>query len=111
MQINVIYININILNVERKRIEKALFNVFASGENNYFNINITYALKKNDYFYIHITFLNELNNQNHSNLILNDFNILNIINQINQNENFINLIINLNLNKRLSFVNFMNLDI
>ena len=62
-----------------------------------------------------MTFLNELNDQNHSNLILNDFNILNAINQINQdeneNENLIYLIINPNLNKRLSFINFINLDI
>ena len=58
-------------------------------------------------------FLNELNDQNYSNLISNDFNILNIINQIdqNENENPINLITNSNLNKRLSFINFMNLDI
>ena len=41
---------------------------------------MTYISKKNDYFYIYITFLNELNDQNHSNIILNDFNILSIIN-------------------------------
>ena len=70
-----------------------------------------YISKKNDYLHIYITFLNELNDQNHSNLISNNFNILNIINQANQNKNFINLIMNLNLNKRLSFINFMNLDI
>ena len=58
-----------------------------------------------------MTFLNELNDQNYSNFTLNDFNILNTINQINQNENLINLIINPNLNKRLLFVNFINLDI
>ena len=60
-----------------------------------------------------MTFLNELNNQNYSNFILNDFNILNIINQINhdENKNLINLITNPNLNKNLSFVKFMNLDI
>ena len=52
-----------------------------------------------------------MNDQNHSNLILNDFNILNIINQTNQNEDFINLITNPNLNKHLSFINFMNFDI
>ena len=46
MQIDVIYININILNVKRKRIEKALFNVFVSEKNDYFNVNITYILKK-----------------------------------------------------------------
>ena len=32
-------------------------------------------LQKNDYFHIHITFLNELNDQNHSNFTLNDFNM------------------------------------
>ena len=60
-----------------------------------------------------MTFLNELNIQNYSNFILNDFNILNIINQINydENKNLINLITNPNLNKNLSFVKFMNLDI
>ena len=103
--------SINVLNVKRKRIEKALFNVFVLKKNNYFNVNITYTLKKNDYLYIYITFLNELNDENHSNFTLNDFNILNIINQANQNENLINLITNSNLNKRLSFINFMNLDI
>ena len=38
---------------------------------------------------------------------------MNIINQANQNKNedFINLITNLNLNKKLLFVKFMNLDI
>ena len=70
-----------------------------------------YVSEKDDYLHIYITFLNELNNQNHSNLISNDFNILNIINQIDQNKDFINLITNLNLNKKLSFVKFMNLDI
>ena len=45
-QIDIIYININILNVKCKRIEKALFNVFASKKNNYFNVNITYTLEK-----------------------------------------------------------------
>ena len=53
--------SINVLNVKRKRIEKALFNVFASKKNDYFNVNITYISKKNDYLHIHITFLNELN--------------------------------------------------
>ena len=59
-----------------------------------------------------MTFFDELNNQSHSNLISNNFNILSVIktNQ-NENENFINLITNSNLNKRLSFINFMNLDI
>ena len=108
MQINVIYMSINVLNIKRKRIEKTLFNVFVLKENDYLNVNITYALKKNDYFYIHITFLNELNNQNHSNLISNDFNILNTINQTNQNEDLINLITNSDLNKNLTFVKFMN---
>ena len=61
-QIDIIYININVLNVKYKRIEKALFNASASKENNYFNVNTTYILKKNDYFHIYITFLNELNN-------------------------------------------------
>ena len=111
MQIDVIYININILNVKRKRIEKALFNVFVSEKNDYLNVNITYVLKKNDYLHIYITFLNELNDQSHLNFISNDFNILSAINQTNQDENFINLITNSNLNKRLSSVNFMNLDI
>ena len=111
MQIDIIYSNINVLNVKCKRIEKTLFNVFVLKKNDYFNINITYASKKDDYFHIYITFLNELNDQNHSNLILNDFNILNIINQTNQNEDFINLITNPNLNKHLSFINFMNFDI
>ena len=57
--------------------------------------------------------MNKLNDQNHSNLISNDFNILNIINQINQNENknFINLITNFNLNKNLTFIKFMDFDI
>ena len=72
--------NINVLNIKRKRIEKALFNVFVSKKNDYFNVNITYASKKNDYFYIYITFLNELNDQSYSNFILNDFNILSVIN-------------------------------
>ena len=105
--------SINILNIKYERIKKALFNVFASKKNDYFNVNITYILKKNDYLYIHITFLNELNDQNHSNFISNDFNILNAINQANQNENenFINLITNSNLNKSLSFVKFINFDI
>ena len=104
--------SIDILNVKRKRIEKALFNASVSGENNYLNVNIIYTSKKNDYLHIHMTFLNELNDQSHSNLILNDFNILNIIIQTNQNENenLINLIINPNLNKSLSFIKFMNLD-
>ena len=57
--------------------------------------------------------MNELNDQNYSNFILNDFNILNIINQAdrNENENFINLIMNFDLNKSLTFVKFTNLDI
>ena len=38
--------NINVLNVKRKRIEKALFNVFALKKNDYFNVNITYISKK-----------------------------------------------------------------
>ena len=114
-QIDVIHASINVSNVKRKCIEKALFNASALKENDYFNINMTYVSKKNDYFHIYMTFLNELNDQNHSNLILNDFNILIIINQANQNENknknFINLITNLNLNKSLSFIKFMNFDI
>ena len=61
MQINVIYVNINILNVKRKRIEKASFNVFVSKKNDYFKVNITYISKKYDYFEIYIIFLNELN--------------------------------------------------
>ena len=36
---------------------------------------------------------------------------MNIINQVNQNKNFINLIMNLNLNKKFSFIKFINLDI
>ena len=72
--------NINILNIKRKRIKEALFNDFASKENNYLNVNITYISKENDYLYIYMIFLNELNDQSHSNLISNDFNILNIIN-------------------------------
>ena len=103
--------SIDALNIKRKRIEKALFNVSALGKDDYLNVNITYVSKKDDYFHIHMTFLNELNDQNHSNFILNDFNILNVINQTNQDENFINLIMNLNLNKKLSFVKFMNFDI
>ena len=46
MQINVIYISINVLSVKCKRIEKALFNVFALKKNNYLNINIMYTSKK-----------------------------------------------------------------
>ena len=46
MQIDIIYININVLNVKRKRIEKALFNAFALKKNDYFNVNITYISKK-----------------------------------------------------------------
>ena len=104
--------SINILNIKYKRIKKALFNAFVSKKNNYLNVNITYISKKNDYLYTHITFLNKLNNQNHLNLISNNFNILNAINQNkNENKNFINLITNSNLNKRLLFINFMNLDI
>ena len=57
-----------------------------------------------------MTFLNELNDQSHSNIISNDFNILSAINQ-DENENFINLIMNSNLNKNLSFVKSMNLNI
>ena len=112
-QIDVIYSNINILNIKRKRIEEALFNVFILKKNDYFNINITYILKKNNYFYTYIIFLNELNDQSYLNLISNDFNILSAINQINQNENknFINLIINFNLYKSLTFIKFTNLDI
>ena len=41
-----IYININVLNIKRKRIEKALFNVSALKKNNYINVNITYISKK-----------------------------------------------------------------
>ena len=52
-----------------------------------------------------------MNDQSYSNFILNDFKILNIINQANKNKNFINLIINFNLNKKLLFVKFTNLDI
>ena len=80
MQIDIIYININVLNVKHKRIKKALFNASVSKKNDYFNVNITYISKKNDYLHIYITFLNKLNDQNYSNLISNDFNILNIIN-------------------------------
>ena len=72
--------NIDVLNIKRKCIEKTLFNVSVSKKNYYFNVNITYILKKKDYLHIYITFLNELNDQNHSNLILNDFNILSAIN-------------------------------
>ena len=75
--------NIDISNVKRKCIKEASFNAFASKENNYLNINITYTPKKNDYFHIHMIFLNELNEQNYSNFISNNFNILNIINQAN----------------------------
>ena len=53
--------SINVSNVKRKRIEKALFNDSVSGKNNYFNVNITYTSKKNDYFHIYMIFLNELN--------------------------------------------------
>ena len=60
-QIDVIYVNINVLNIKRKRIEKALFNIFVSEKNDYFNVNMTYISKKNDYFHIYIIFLNELN--------------------------------------------------
>ena len=60
-QIDVIYMNINVLNVKYKRIEKALFNVFALRENNYINVNMMYISKKDDYLYIYVTFLNELN--------------------------------------------------
>ena len=38
--------NINILNVKRKRIEKALFNAFVSKKDDYLNVNITYISKK-----------------------------------------------------------------
>ena len=72
--------NIDMLNIKRKRIEEVLFNVFVSKKNNYFNVNITYILKKNDYLHIYITFLNELNDQNYLNFISNDFNILSVIN-------------------------------
>ena len=89
--------NIDVSNVKRKRIEKASSNASVLGEN--------------DYFHTHMTFLNELNDQNHSNFISNDFNILNAINQANQNEDFINLITNPDLNKKLSSVKFINLDI
>ena len=41
-QIDIIYSNINALNVKRKRIKKTLFNVFVLKENDYLNINITY---------------------------------------------------------------------
>ena len=42
--------NINILNVKRKRIKKTLFNVFVLKENDYLNVNITYILKKKRLF-------------------------------------------------------------
>ena len=45
-QIDIIYTNINVLNVKYKRIEKALFNVFILKKNNYLNVNITYISKK-----------------------------------------------------------------
>ena len=61
MQIDIIYASINVLNVKRKHIEKASFNVFISKKNNYFNVNITYIPKKNDYLHIYMIFLNELN--------------------------------------------------
>ena len=110
-QIDIIYADIDVSNVKRKRIEKALSNVSTPGEDNYFNINMAYAPKKDDYLHIHIIFLNELNDQSRPNLISNDFNILNAINQINQDENPINLITNPDLNKSLTFVKFMDLDI
>ena len=50
--------NINVLSVKRKRIEKALFNIFVLGKNDYFNINMTYILKNNDYLYVYINFFN-----------------------------------------------------
>ena len=62
MQIDVIYVNINALNVKHKRIKKAFFNAFVLKKKNYLNVNITYISKKDDYLYIHMTFLNELNN-------------------------------------------------
>ena len=62
-------------NASKKRHLTFLFQIFF-----YFNVNITYVLKKNDYFHIYIIFLNELNDQNYLNFILNDFNILNTIN-------------------------------
>ena len=46
MQIDVIHLNINALNVKRKRIEKASFNASASKKDDYFNVNITYISKK-----------------------------------------------------------------
>ena len=49
-QIDVIYANINVLNVKRKRIEETLFNVFISEKNNYLNVNITYISKKKRLF-------------------------------------------------------------
>ena len=55
------------------------FNVSAPEEDDYFNINITYASEENDYLHVHMTFLNELNDQSHPNFISNDFNILSII--------------------------------
>ena len=42
--------NIDILSVKRKRIEKALFNVFVLEENDYLNVNITYIFKKKRLF-------------------------------------------------------------
>ena len=107
--------SINASNVKRKRIEEASFNASASGEDDYLNVNITYAPGENDYLHAHITFLNELNDQSHSNLTSDDFNILDIVNQADQDEDkdedLINLITNLNLDKSLSFAKFMDLDI
>ena len=45
--------NINVLNIKRKRIEKMLFNIFISKKNNYFNVNITYISKKRLFLYLY----------------------------------------------------------
>ena len=54
MQIDIIYTNIDVLNVKRKCIEKALFNVFALEKNDYLNVNITYISKKKTIIFIFI---------------------------------------------------------
>ena len=69
MIINIINFNFNKkdFNNKRKRVKKALFNIFALEKNNYFNINYIFIKELN----FNIYFLN---------IILNNYNIFDIIN-------------------------------
>ena len=88
MTIDVIYFNKKNFNNKRKRIKKVLFNVFISEKNDYFNVNIIFINKLNFNIYI----------------FLNNYNILDII-----DKQIINLIIiEIDLNRNLMAINFIN---